>query len=74
MRVVLAKMALDLIAGGADPQSAAEGALGRMLQRTSGRGGLILIDRNGRVGTAHTTPHMSFGYRTSDSDDPVILG
>ena len=44
-----------------------------MMQRTSGRGGLILLDRLGHVGAAHTTSRMAVGYRTTDSEDLTIL-
>ena len=73
MKVVLAKMASDLISRGGEAQSVAETAMGRMMQRTSGKGGLILLDRDGNVGAAHTTSRMAAGYRTTDSDDLKIL-
>jgi len=31
-------------------------------ERVNGRGGLIAIDREGRIGIAHNTPHMSWAW------------
>ena len=73
MKVVLSKTASELLASGQEAQSAAETALSLMMQRTSGKGGLILLDRLGHVGAAHTTPRMAAGYRTTDSDDLALL-
>ena len=73
MKIVLSKMASDLLASGNEAQNAAETSLSHMMQRTSGKGGLILLDRLGHVGTAHTTSHMAAGYRTTDSEDLTIL-
>ena len=73
MKVILSKMASDLISRGGEAQSVAETAMGCMMQRTSGKGGLILLDREGNVGVAHTTTRMAAGYRTTDSDDLKIL-
>jgi beta-aspartyl-peptidase (threonine type) len=66
--VVLAKTAADLIGGGLDPQSAAEQALAT-LQRVKGRGGLITLDRIGRVGIAWNTPTMAYALRPAGSEE-----
>ena len=66
--VVLAKTAADLIGSGLDPQAAAERALGT-LERVRGRGGLITLDRTGRVGIAWNTPAMAFALRPAGADD-----
>jgi beta-aspartyl-peptidase (threonine type) len=73
MKIVLSKMASDLLASGSEAQTAAETALSHMMQRTSGKGGLILLDRLGHVGAAHTTSRMAVGHRTTDSEDLTIL-
>ncbi|MFQ5778029.1 MAG: isoaspartyl peptidase/L-asparaginase, partial [Terriglobia bacterium] len=72
MKVVLAKAASDLLAEGLEPQAAAEQALARLTDRTAGKGGLIVLDRAGRVGTAFTTPRMAYGFRTAESPEAVI--
>jgi beta-aspartyl-peptidase (threonine type) len=66
--VVMAKAAADLMGGGLAPQDAAEGALARLL-RVEGRGGLITLDRAGRVGVAWNTPSMAFAIRPAGAAD-----
>jgi beta-aspartyl-peptidase (threonine type) len=58
MRVVLAKTTIDLLKGGADAQSAAERAVAFLAEKTNSTAGLIVIDRNGKVGYARNTTHM----------------
>ena len=67
MKVVLAKTANDLVAKGTSPQAAAENAIAHLTKRTSGRGGLIIVDREGRIGFAFSTPNMAYAYRTISS-------
>ncbi len=62
MRVLLSKLAVDLIHSTGHPKSAAEVALKIMKERTGGLGGLILIDSAGRFGYAHTTRRMALAY------------
>ena len=35
-------------------------------ERTKGTGGVILLDRSGRVGFAHNTARMAYGYVAPD--------
>lgn len=72
MKVVLAKTVSDLLAAGAEPQAAAERALALLGERTQGTGGLIVLDKSGRVGAACTTPNLAHAFRTSDSSEPVV--
>ena len=67
MKVVLAKAASDFLAAGLDPQTASEKAVALLGERTQGHGGLIVLDRSGRVGAAFSTPNMPYAFRTSDS-------
>lgn len=66
--VLLAKTAADLIGGGLDPQIAAERALAT-LARVNGRGGLITLDRQGRIGIAWNTPAMAFALRPAGATE-----
>jgi beta-aspartyl-peptidase (threonine type) len=66
--VVLAKHAADLMGNGFQPQVAAERALAA-LRRVNGRGGLITIDRTGRIGVTWNTPAMAFAVRPAGADD-----
>jgi beta-aspartyl-peptidase (threonine type) len=72
MRVVLAKTANDFVVNGLSAQAAAEAAIAVLSKRTAGRGGLIMLDRQGRVGAAFSTPHMAYAFRTSDTDPPTL--
>lgn len=65
MRIVTSKAAVDLLAGGLSAQAAAEAVIARLWQRVRGYGGVIIIDRAGRVGLAHNTPNLSYAYVTS---------
>jgi len=66
--VLLAKAAADLMGGGLDAQAAAERALAT-LARVDGRGGLITLDRRGRVGVTWNTPAMAFAVRPAGATD-----
>ncbi len=59
MKVVLCKTACDGVATGRTAQSAAKSAIGLLAGRVQGLGGIILIDRQGRVGCAFNTPRMA---------------
>src|SRR6185503_12433894 len=58
IRVVLAKSALDYLNGGLDSQSAAKQAIELLKAKTASTAGLILIDRNGKIGYARNVTHM----------------
>jgi beta-aspartyl-peptidase (threonine type) len=65
MKVIMAKAAADLVAAGHDAQAAADAAVQILSRRTTGLGGLIVVDRAGRYGAAFSTPHMSWAGKTS---------
>ncbi len=62
MRVVISKTACDFLARGMTAQGAAEAAIALLHERVRGYGGLIVIDREGRIGAAHNTPHMAHAW------------
>src|SRR2546428_4536614 len=49
------------------PQGLAEACIRLLAERAHGRGGLILLDREGRPGFAFNTPRMAYGYVAPDS-------
>ena len=65
MKVVLAKTANDFIASGKSAHNAAVDAIQLMTRRTSGKGGLIILDTQGRPGVAFTTQDLAYAYRTT---------
>ncbi|MDH3442629.1 MAG: isoaspartyl peptidase/L-asparaginase family protein, partial [Deltaproteobacteria bacterium] len=64
MRVVLAKSSLEILHNGADPQTAATQAVALLAEKTGGSGGLIIIDREGRIGYGRNTTHMPVCFVT----------
>ncbi len=66
MKLVLGKWAADRVEAGAAPREAAAAAVERLHTRLGGHGGIILLDRQGRVGLAHNTPGMAWGIATED--------
>ncbi len=71
MKIVMAKMAVDLVGAGASPAAAALQSVHRLAERVRGSGGIILLDRLGRIGAAFNTPHMVYGYIAADGR-PVV--
>ena len=60
LRVVLAKSAIDALRAGALPVPAARANIALLGARVGGAGGLILVDRTGRLGLARNTASMSW--------------
>lgn len=60
MKLVLAKWAADHVSSEASPEVVAKEAISYLHRRLHGHGGIILIDRKGRVGLAHNTPRMAW--------------
>jgi beta-aspartyl-peptidase (threonine type) len=71
LRVCLARAAVDAMRGRAHPEEAARIALRTMADRVGGTGGLILVDRFGRLGLARTTRTMTWAAATAASSDPL---
>jgi beta-aspartyl-peptidase (threonine type) len=72
MRIVMAKAAVDLLRAGEEPLAAAKRCLCLLDERAHSIGGLILIDRHGRVGASFTTPRMAFAY-FADDGSPMVF-
>ena len=73
MRVVLAKTAVDLLVGDRHPQDAARLAMAVLGERGQAEGGIILVDRKGRVGHARNAPLMSSAFMDGNSGVPGLL-
>jgi beta-aspartyl-peptidase (threonine type) len=65
LRVVLAKSAVDALAE--RPAEAAARKAMASLRRVEGQGGVILVDRAGRVGASFNTPRMARGLATQEA-------
>jgi beta-aspartyl-peptidase (threonine type) len=68
MKVVISKATCDLIAAGMTAQEAADAAVAILSERTTGHGGLIVLDRTGRAGVAHSTPYIAHAVVTPDGE------
>jgi beta-aspartyl-peptidase (threonine type) len=58
IRVMLARSTSEYLHNGTAPRSAAQQAVDLLAAKTGSTGGLIVIDRDGRVGYARNTSHM----------------
>lgn len=66
MKVVLCKAVCDFVAQGHTAQVAAEKAIGVLADRAQGLGGVIVIDRAGKIGLAFNTPRMAHAWIEND--------
>ncbi|MFN6561273.1 MAG: isoaspartyl peptidase/L-asparaginase family protein [Nostoc sp. ChiSLP01] len=66
--VVLAKTAIDFLAGDRHPDEAAQMAIDALISKVKGEAGCILIDRQGRIGWAYNSSHMAVAYMTAVQD------
>ena len=69
MKIVMAKKVADLVETGLDAQKAAEQAVRILEARTGGGGGLIVVDKAGRLGAAFSTETMAWGSMTEKGPD-----
>jgi len=72
LRVGLATRALVALERGAPAEEAARKALGVLERSVQGRAGLIVLDREGRVGLAHSTRCLAHAYRRTGM--PAAVG
>ena len=72
IRVVLARRTLELLRTIEDPEQASQLAISVLREEGRGHGGLILIDSQGRVAWAHSTPFMPVGHRSAGHDRAVL--
>jgi len=70
MRTLLAKRAVDLLADGRSAQEAATAAIDFLARRVGGDGGIILVDRSGKVGYAHNTPNLAYAFICEGMSEP----
>jgi beta-aspartyl-peptidase (threonine type) len=71
--VVLAKTAIDALAGGRHPDEAAQHAVDTLIDRVEGEAGCILIDRLGRIGWAYNSQDMAVAYMTTELPKPAAF-
>ena len=68
MKVVISKTVCDFISQGMTAQQAADAAVAILRERTTGQGGVIVLDRTGRAGIAHNTPYIAHAIVTASGE------
>lgn len=58
------RRAVEMMAGGINASSAAARLIEELEERVGGRGGIIVVDAEGRSGAAHNTPAMPWARRS----------
>lgn len=71
--VVLAKTAIDFLAGDRHPDEAAQMAIDTLKSKVEGEAGCILLDSQGRVGWAYNSSDMACAYMTTSQDKPSVF-
>ncbi|WP_250121465.1 isoaspartyl peptidase/L-asparaginase family protein [Chroococcidiopsis sp. CCMEE 29] len=71
--VVLAKTAIDFLAGDRHPDEAAQKAIDTLISKVTGEAGCILLDRQGRVGWAYNSQDMACAYMTTEMGKPAVF-
>lgn len=67
MKLVFAKWATDHVTADVAPAQVAPASIHYLQRRLNGQGGIILLDREGRVGLAHNTPRMAWAWRNESA-------
>jgi beta-aspartyl-peptidase (threonine type) len=62
MKIVISKSICDFLGRGMTAQEAAHAAISLLTQRTGGRGGVVVLDRQGNLGIAHNTPYLVYAH------------
>lgn len=71
--IVLAKTAIDALAGETHPDQAAQHAINTLKARIKGEAGCILLDRQGRIGWAYNSENMAVAYMTEALQQPAVF-
>ena len=71
--VVLAKTAIDFLAGDIHPDEAAQMAIDTLKSKVKGEAGCILLDGQGRVVWAYNSSDMACAYMTTEQDKPAVF-
>ncbi len=72
MRLLIAQRAAAFAAAGQSAQQAADSAIAVLSARAHGKGGLIVIDRQGNTGLARNSDHMAYAYIREDMQEPAV--
>ncbi|MDD1773262.1 MAG: isoaspartyl peptidase/L-asparaginase [Methanomassiliicoccales archaeon] len=73
MKVIPARRVCEAIEMGMNPMDAAAATIEHLGRRVNGLGGVIVLDRNGKVGHAFNTPHMASAYIDAEGKTVVFV-
>ena len=71
IKIGLSKVVCELLETGLGAQKAAEGSIKRLENKIKGRGGIIVLDKEGNVGFSYNTPKMASAYMDEGIDAPI---
>ena len=71
MKLCMSKTAIEWLRQDMHPEDAARAAVAVLARRANGSGGIILVDRRGRLGLARTTDTMSFAAMSNQHAEPI---
>jgi beta-aspartyl-peptidase (threonine type) len=74
LRFGLARGAIEALRGGVDPQEAARVQVSLLRARLASTAGLIVVDRNGRIGWARTTASMAWAAAGAALPSSIVTG
>jgi len=73
IKIVLAKTIIDhMSTNGRDPQKSAEYGIDLLRQKGDGRGGVIVLNHEGRPGIAFSTPRMAYAWMNDEMTEPRV--
>jgi beta-aspartyl-peptidase (threonine type) len=72
IRVTMSRTAVEHMRAGRSAREAADLAVAELRDRVRGTGGVICVDREGRLGVSHNTPAMVWGWATLERPEPEV--
>lgn len=73
IKIVMAKTVIDILdQNGGDPQGAADKGIDLLRRKVDGNGGVIVLNKFGKIGIAFNTPRMARAFMNAEMRDPVI--
>ena len=70
MKISLSKAVCELLGKGLEAERAAQESVKLLERRIDGRGGVIVLDKNGDIGFSFNTPKMACAYMKEGMENP----
>ncbi len=71
MRIALSRIVCEFLDKGLDAQKAAEQSIKTLEKRIKGHAGVIVLDKNGKIGIFYNTPKMARAYMREGMNRPI---